>query len=65
MLSLKWSAVWRAQVFKTASDLCVLARLDQNSLVSPIISYNSPLISQQAEDDGQTDTSIHFLSLLR
>lgn len=64
MLSLKWSAVWRAQVFETESDLCVMARADQNSLFSPILSYISPLISQQAKDDGQTDRSIHFLSLL-
>ncbi len=65
MLSLKLSAVQRAQVLKTAPDLCVMARMDKKSFVSPILPYNSPLISQQDKDDGQTDTSVHFLSSLR
>lgn len=64
MLSLKLSAVQRAQVFKTAPDLCVKAGVDQNSFVFPILPYDSPLISQQDKDDGQTDTSVRFLSSL-
>lgn len=35
MLSLKLSAVQRVEVSKTASDLCVMTRVDQNTLVSP------------------------------
>lgn len=62
MLSLKLSAVQRAQVFKTAPDLCVTARVDQHSFVFPVLPRDSPLISQQDEDDGQKDTSVHFPS---
>lgn len=49
MLSLKLTAVQRAQVLKTASDLCVMARRDRDSVLSPIPPYDSRPISQQVD----------------
>lgn len=51
------------QMFIIVTHLCIIAR-GQSSFVSLILSYNSPLISQQDKDDGQTDTSVNFLPLL-
>lgn len=48
----------RVQVFKIATDLCIIARRDQNSFVFPFL-YNSPLISQQVKDDRQADMSVN------
>lgn len=50
----------RVQVFKIATDLCIIARRDQNSFVFPFL-YNSPLISQQVKDDRQADMSVNPL----
>lgn len=60
MLSLKLSAVQRSQVLKTASDLCVTARVDQNSLVSPVF-FPITLLSSPSRPrmtDRQTCPSI-------
>ena len=61
MLSLELTAVQRAQVLKTASDLCVMARRDWNSVLSPIPPYDSHPISQQV-DGWWTDRRIRPFS---
>ena len=65
MLSLELTAVQRAQVLKTASDLCVMARRDRNSVLSPIPPYDfsSNLPAGRRMMDRQTHPSI-FVTLL-
>lgn len=53
---LKLSAVQRFEVLKTVSDPCVMAKVDQNSLISSVHPQNSPLLSRLlSKEGGQTD----------